>query len=95
MSNKIRFEINTDASYNEAERLDLLDTFADWFAKVDGDVVEGTEDVKIVDANETSNDAERVRDAATELIAKGTVRINFEISDNDGEEIFSTKVELA
>lgn len=55
MTNRMNFSILTEAKYTEAEKVDLLDEFLGWIQGVDGDVIEDSETIEIVDADKPAN----------------------------------------
>lgn len=55
MANVIRFEIETNASYTEAEKVDLLDSFLQFISEADGDVIEDTETIVVTNKADLLN----------------------------------------
>lgn len=82
MTNIIKFEIETDASYNSSEKEDLLDEFLTFMKKVDQDVIDGTESIEIVDSSEATVSVEdKVQEALESTGLVGTVTLQ----DSEGK----------
>lgn len=82
MTNIIKFEIETDASYNSSEKEDLLDEFLAFMKKVDQDVIDGTESIEIVDSSEATVSVEdKVQEALESTGLVGTVTLQ----DSEGK----------
>lgn len=62
MTNIIRFEIKTDAPYTEKEKTELLENFFDFMQGVDGDVIEDSENVEILDVDDASTKQEVIQE---------------------------------
>lgn len=67
MTNIIRLEVKTNSSYSEAEKVELLDTFVEFIGEADGDIVEDSESVIIVDEDD---DTDNISDAKKQEIVK-------------------------
>jgi hypothetical protein len=91
MANRITFTIDTDAPYTEEEKDNLLNNLVDFFKGEDPDVIDGTEEISIVDVNESKD--ETVQAAAIEYLKKGLVALTFEIRDENDETIFENDFE--
>lgn len=74
----IKFEVETEAAYDEAETEELLDAALAFFKGVDGDVVDGTESLEIVDSNSNSNSSEIDEDRKQEIIEEFLKNGDFE-----------------
>lgn len=84
MSNVIRFEIETEANYTASEREALLDSFLEFISETDGDVIEGTEDLKIIDINIAGN-VQSVEEKVQEAMeSTGLVGV-ISLQDSDGK----------
>lgn len=86
MSNVIRFEIETDANYNTEEKLELLDAFLEFMNGIDQEVIDGTEEVKIVSKASVLNGDNAKKDEIIQEFLKET-SVTVSIS-RDGEELF-------
>ncbi|GHF92231.1 hypothetical protein [Streptomyces griseosporeus] len=87
MTNIIRFEIATDAPYSEDEKDALLEDFLDFMKGADGDVIEGTESVKIVskdDAKKPVISDEQRKEIIGEFLADTTISVSVVLQDGDG-----------
>lgn len=89
MSNIIKFEVETDANYDDEETQELLDAALAFFKGVDADVVDGTESIEIVDSNVISGEDDKVLAKAKELIQNGILKLNVSL-DIEDESLFET-----
>jgi hypothetical protein len=83
MSNTLRFEIDTDASYTPAEIEELQEAWVGWMTDVDPDADADTADVKIVQPSNGSIDA----DAVANFIKQGgevEYQVQIRLKDSEG-----------
>ena len=89
----LRLEIDTDASYTSAELEELEETFLEFILPIDGDVRQGTENVRLIAEVSEDDEKDKVREAALNLIKSGALRVNIAIVEdieNPDEEMFGT-----
>ncbi len=86
MSNVIRFEIETDANYSAEEKVELLDAFLEFMAETDSDIIDGTEDVKIVSkASVLNGDNAKKDEIIQEFLKEASISVSV---SRDGEDVF-------
>lgn len=91
MGNVIKLEIDTDDSYTEDEKENLLEAFLEFIKDIDPSVIEGTESIRIVSSDDNSNsDDEKVNARVVELLKTGTLSMQVWLVNKDGEEVFDT-----
>lgn len=82
----LRFEIDTDASYDADELEELQNVFTDWFQVVDADADADTADVRIVDA---SSDDDKKQGIIDDFLKNTTISVSVSL---DGEELLQGSV---
>jgi hypothetical protein len=91
MTNKLKFEIETEAPYTEEEMDALTNSFLDFISDVDLDADVNSVNVSIADVDEIQSNSEstepteeQVREAAVGLISNGTLEVSVRIRDLEG-----------
>lgn len=83
MGKLIKFEIETEANYDEDEMEGLLNSLTDFVSSLDPDVVSGTESVEIVDSNSSSENPSK-DEIIRNFLAGADVTVSLNITGEDG-----------
>lgn len=90
MANRISFSILTDAPYTKAEENDLIDAFITFILEEDPDVDTDSVEFSITEADSQDGEAEKIRQAAIEMIQNGILTVKVSAADAEDEELFDT-----
>lgn len=90
MANRITFSILTDAPYSEKEKENLIDAFLEFISEEDPDVQGDSVEFTLVDADSEDGEAEKIRQAAIELIQGGILTVKISAADENDDELFET-----
>lgn len=95
MANIMKFEIETDAPYDDEETEALLDAFLDFIRSQDGDIIDGTESLKIVDSESISSNGisnDQKREIIQEFLDSSNFKLRLNISNGDVEQELDFKL---
>lgn len=90
MANRISFSILTDAPYSEKEKENLIDAFLEFISEEDPDIDVNSVEFDLVDTNSEDGEAEKIRQAAIELIQGGILTVKISAADENDDELFET-----
>lgn len=96
MANLLKFEIETEAPYSDEETESLLDAFLDFIRSEDGDVIDGTESLKIVDSGSVSADGitnDQKREIIQRFLDGSNFKLRLNISNGDIEQELDFKLD--
>lgn len=82
MTNRINFSVETEAPYSDEERDNLLEGLLALVKEEDADVVDGSEDLSIVDVNTLAEKANGITDEVRETVIKDFIegaRIEYQV----------------
>lgn len=93
MKNTIKFEIETEANYDDEEKDSLLDDFLVFMKGIDPDVIDGTESVEIFESDLPRLDGKNAaQDLSEEFLKTCTVEFTANVVSPDGTVIRTVKV---
>lgn len=90
MANIITFTFKTEAPYTEDELDTLGEELTETVKRIDDDVNPNSFDTNLIDEDDVSDDSEKIRTEAIELIRNGTLSMKVVVTDDNDEMLFDT-----